>query len=52
MVVISAPSFHHGERQTRVDAPPLHQDCTRAALAMVAAVLGAGEMEVFPERVQ
>ncbi len=41
-----------GEQQAAVDAPPVDQDRAGAALAVVAALLGTGQAEVFPQQVQ
>ena len=40
------------EREAAVGAPPVDQDRARAALAVVAALLGAGEAEVLAQEVE
>ena len=47
-----AALVHHGERQAGVDAPAVDQHRAGAALAVVAALLGAGEAEVLAQRVE
>ena len=44
--------LHHGERQAGIDAPPVYQHRARAALTVVAALLGAGKVEMIPQQVQ
>jgi hypothetical protein len=39
--------FHNRERQTGVDPPSLDQNGTRAALAVIAAFLCAGQLEAI-----
>lgn len=34
-----------GQRETAIDAPPIEQDSTRATLAVIAALLGAGDAQ-------
>jgi hypothetical protein len=41
-----------GQRQARQDASPIHPDRARAAGALVAALLGAGEVEALAQRVE
>ncbi len=43
---------HYRESETRVDAAAIDVDCTGAALAVVTALLGAGEVEAFAEKVE
>ena len=43
---------HHGEREAGVDAPAVDQHGAGAALPVVAALLGAGQMEVFAQCVE
>ena len=44
--------MHHRQRQAAVDAPAFDDDGAGAALAMVAALLGAGELEMFAQRIE
>src|SRR5712692_9143244 len=41
-----------GEGQAARDAPPIQQDGAGPALPVVAALLGAGESEMFAQRIQ
>ena len=43
---------HDGERETGIDAPAVGDHRAGAALAVVAALLGAGEMQVIAQRVE
>ena len=43
---------HHGERQAGRDAPAADDHGAGAALALVAALLAAGEMQVLAQRVE
>ena len=43
---------HYGERKTAVHAPPVDVHGACAALAMVAALLGAGQVQAFAQRVE
>jgi ribosomal protein S7 len=43
---------HDGKRQAGIDAAAVGDDRTGAALAVVAAFLGAGQMQVFAQRVE
>ena len=43
---------HDGERQARVDAPAVDQHRAGAALPVVAALLGAGQVQVLAQRVE
>ena len=43
---------HHGEREARVDPPAVDEHGARAALAVVAALLGAGQVEVLAQRIE
>jgi hypothetical protein len=43
---------HHGQRQAGVDALAVEQHRAGAALAMVAALLGAGQVQVLAQRVE
>ncbi len=43
---------HDGEGQARVDAPAVDQHGTGAALPVVAALLGAGQVQVLAQRVE
>ena len=44
--------LHHGQRQAGLDAPPVAEDRAGAALAAVAAFLGAGQVHHFAQRVE
>ena len=44
--------LHYRERKTGIDPPSIHQHRARATLAVVAALFGAGEVEVVPKRVE
>src|SRR4029453_678618 len=44
--------LHDGKRQARDDAPPVDENGAGTALAMVAAFLGSGEIEIFAKRVE
>jgi hypothetical protein len=44
--------MHHRERQTTVHAPSIYVNRACSALAVVAALLGAGEVEAFAQCVQ
>jgi len=39
----------HGERETRVNSPPVDQDGTRAALAVAAALFGACKLKMLAQ---
>ena len=43
---------HHRERQTGVDPPAVDQHRAGAALAVIAALLGAGQVQMFAQGVQ
>ena len=43
---------HHRERQAGIDPPPVDDHRAGAALAVIAALLGAGEMQVLAQRVE
>ena len=43
---------HHGKRQAGVDAASFDQNRARAALAVIATLLRAGEREMFPQGVE
>ena len=43
--------LHHRERQAGDDAAPIDEHRAGTALAMVAALLSTGEIEIFAERV-
>ena len=43
---------HHRERQAGIDPPPVDHHRAGAALAVIAALLGAGEMQVLAQRVE
>jgi hypothetical protein len=43
---------HHGERQTRVDAPSVDQHGAGTALPVVAALLGARQVEMLAQGIQ
>ena len=42
----------HGERQAGIDPPAVDEDRAGAALAVVAALLGAGQAQVLAQRVE
>jgi hypothetical protein len=44
--------MHDGERQAGIDAPAVDDDRAGAALAVVAALLGAGQVQVLAQRVE
>ena len=44
--------LHDREREARIDPPPVDQNGAGAALAVVAALLGAGEVEMETQRVE
>ena len=44
--------MHDRERQARIDPPPTHDDRAGAALAVIATLLGAGEMQMFAQRIK
>ena len=44
--------LHDGEREAGIDAPSVDQDRAGAALAVVAAFLGAGEVEMVAQRIE
>ncbi|MNI73685.1 hypothetical protein D3C73_1297090 [compost metagenome] len=46
------PVMHDGQRQTGIDAPPVQHHRTGATLAVVATLLGAGQVQMFAQRVQ
>src|SRR5919198_2026750 len=48
----SATVLHDGERHARVNPLAVNQHRARAALAVVAALLGAGEVKVLAKQVQ
>ena len=52
MVVISSFGMHHGEREAGVHAAAVDVNGTGAALAVVAAFLGAGQIQVLAEAVE
>ncbi len=43
---------HDGERETGIDPPPIHQHGARAALAVIASLLGAGKVEMVAQRIE
>ena len=43
---------HHGQRQAGIDPPPVDDDRAGAALAVIAALLGAGEMQMLAQRIE
>ena len=43
---------HHRQRQARVDPATVDDDRAGAALAVVAALLGAGQVQVFAQRIE
>ncbi len=44
--------LHDGEREARIDAPAVDQDRAGAALPVVAALLGAGQVEMVAQRIE
>ena len=44
--------LHHRQRQAGIDPPPVDQNGARAALSVVAALLGAGQVEMVAQCVQ
>ena len=52
MVVISSPVVHQGEGQARIHAAAVHVHRACAALAVVAALFGAGECDGLAEAVE
>ena len=44
--------LHHRERQARDDAPAVDQHRAGAALAVIATLLGAGQVEMLAQRVE
>jgi hypothetical protein len=44
--------FHHGQGEAGIDPPPVHQHGTRAALAVIAALFAAGQVEMVAQRVE
>jgi hypothetical protein len=52
IVVTLAPFLHHRERQARIDAAAVNQDGARAALAVIAALLGAGQIEMIAQGIE
>lgn len=47
-----AALLHHGQRETRVDPPAVDEDGAGAALAEVAAFLGAGQVQAIAQSVE
>ena len=52
IVVMLVAFVHDGERQAGIDPAAVDDHGAGAALALIAALLGAGEMEVLAQRVQ
>src|SRR5207244_8421356 len=44
--------LHNGECETGIDPPPVQQHGARAALAMIAALLRAGQVEMVAQRIE
>ena len=44
--------LHDGEREAGIDPPPVHQHGARAALAVIATLLGAGQVEMVAQRIE
>jgi hypothetical protein len=44
--------MHHCKRQARIDPSPVHQNGARAALAMVAPFLGAGQAKMLAQQIE
>ena len=49
---LSLAVMHDGEREAGIDPAAVHQHRAGAALAVIAALLGAGQIEMVPQRVQ
>ena len=47
-----AAVLHHGEREARIDAPPVEQHRAGAALAVVATLLGSGQVEMVAQGIE
>ena len=52
MVVMRVAFVHDGERQAGIDPPPVDDHRAGAALAVVAALLGAGQVQMLAQRVE
>ena len=52
MVVISRAVLHDRQRQAGIDPPAVDQHRAGAALAVVAALLGAGQVELVAQQVE
>ena len=52
MVVTFGAVLHDGERQARIDPPAVDQHRAGAALAVIAALLRAGQVEMVAQRVE
>ena len=52
MVVTVRAVFHHRQCQAGIDAPAVEQHGAGAALALIAAFLRAGEVEVLAQHVE
>ena len=52
MVTTSAPSRLTREREAGIDPPAVDEDRAGAALAAIAALLGAGEVETLAQEVE
>jgi hypothetical protein len=44
--------MHNGQRQARIDPPSIDDHGASAALAMIAALLGAGEMQLLAQSIE
>ena len=44
--------LHHGQGEAGIDPPPVDQHRARAALAVIAALLGAGQVEMVAQRIE
>ena len=44
--------MHHRERQAGIDPPPIHQHRAGAALAVIAPLLGAGQMQMLAQQIE
>jgi hypothetical protein len=43
---------HDRKREARIDAPAIYKNRARTALAMIASLLGPGQMDVLAQRIQ
>jgi len=52
IVVTLAPSFITSQGEAGIDPPPVDQHRARAALAVIAALLGGGQVEMVAQRIE